>query len=316
MKKICSSCGAEFEGVICTNCGISASERTTIITVSKPVYDDEPVQSAQPADPSKRTLKALKKQQTKAEKANEQVRRIEAKEARRNAGSAKRERRLAKSEQSSKKTPKIIAQFQHVLSLSITGATRQAIHFVISPRGSLAFILLVPLCALIPVIISVSCTVYAGVKTSPDFLTAVVEVFTAAVPSIIKGFLFWLELCIAMILYLRAHAFAIGSAMTLRRATGLVCVAQLPALFFSPLFGVCLFIYPVLSLLLAILAVFQFIIMVFVGVEFAAMDKKKGVFTSFSVMLAIFICTAAAISAINFPAAADYIVQLVSKIYL
>ncbi len=313
MKKVCSSCGSEFEGVICTNCGSEKTDRTTIITVSKPVYDEEPMQTA---DPSKHTLKALQKQQLKAEKANEQVRKIEEKESRRNAGASKRERKLIKSEQSNKKTPKIIAQFQHVLSLSITGATRQAIHFVISPRGSLAFVLLIPLCALIPLILSLSCTVYAGVKTSPDFLTAVAEVFKASIPSIIKGTLFWLELCISLVLFLRAHAFAIGSAMTFRRAVGLVCVAQLPSLFLSPLFAVCLFIYPVLSLLLAILAVFQFIIMVFVGVEFAAMDKKKGVFTSFSVMLAFFICTAAAISALNFPTAADYIVQLVSKIYL
>ncbi len=315
MKKICSSCGAEFEGVICNNCGISASERTTIITVSKPVYDDdEPVY--QPAEPSKHTLKALKKQQSKAERANRQVKKIEEKEERRSTGSIKRERRLAKSEESSKKSSKILAQFHHVLSLSITGATRQAIHFVISPRGSLAFILLMPLCLLIPIIMSVACTVYVGVETSPDFFAALGQIFSAAMPAILKGVLFWFELCAAMILYLRAHSFAIGSAMTVRRAVGLVCVAQLPALFFSPLFAVCLFIYPVLSLLLAILAVFQFVIMVFVGVEFAAMDKKKGVFTSFSVMLAIFICTAAALCAVNFPTASDYIVNLVSKIYL
>ncbi len=312
MKKVCSSCGAEFDGVICTNCGKS-SDRTTIITVSRPVYEDdyEPLRE----EPS-HTVKALEKQKKKAQLATEQVKRIEEKELKRSRSAKKRERRLVKSEESTKKSSKIITQFHHVLSLSVTGATRQAIHFVISPRGSLAFVLLIPTCLLIPLIVSLSATVYRGVGTSPRFFEALFETLAAAAPAALKAVLFWLELCTAMVLYLRAHSFAIGSAMTFRRAIGLVCVAQLPALFLSPLFAVCLFIYPVLSLLMAVLAVFQFIIMVFVGVEFAAMDKKRGVFTSFSVMLAVFICTAAAISAFNFPAAADYIVQLVSKIYL
>ena len=311
MKNVCSNCGEFFEGVICTNCGQNHG-KTTIITVSKPVYEEETV----PNQASERTLKALEKSQKKAQRANEQVARLQRKEERRNNSAVKRERRLVKSEQSENVIAKIVTQFRHVLSLSATGATRQAIHFVISPRGSLAFVLLIPLCILIPLIIAVSCELYAGIDTSPQFLTAVLDVLSASAAAMLKGFLFWFELCAAMVLYLRAHAFSIGSAMTFRRAVGLVCVAQLPALFLTPVFAVSLFIFPVFSLLLAVLAVFQFIIMIFIGVEFAAMDKKRGVFTSFSFMLGAYICTAAAIAAFNFPAAAEYIYSLVSKIYI
>lgn len=312
MKKICSSCGETFEGVVCTNCG-GSHDRTTIITVSKPVFEDD---APQTQEVSQHTIRALEKSQKKARRAEAQVKRLEKSETRRNRRAAKREHRLIQSEKSNSKSSKIFTQFRHVLSLSVSGATRQAIHFVISPRGSLAFMLLVPLCSLIPVIVAVFSVLYYGVETSPDFLAAVGQVITAAAPAMLKGLLFWFELCFAMVLYLRAHAFAIGSAMTFRRAIGLVCVAQLPALYLTPLFSVCLFIVPAFSLLLAILAVFQFIIMVFIGAEFAAMDKKRGVFASFSIMLGAYICTAAAISAINFPTAADYITDIISKIYL
>ncbi len=316
MKKVCSSCGETFEGVVCPNCsgGSSVSrDRTKIITVSKPVFDEEPESPPKPSEPSR---KSLEKNRAKAKKAEERVRKLEKAEENRSRRAEKRENRLLLSEQSDSTASKISTQFRHALSLSITGATRQAIHFVISPRGGLAFVLLLPLCALIPVIIAVFCELYSGIETSPDFITAVGEVLSASAPAILKALLFWLELCAAMVLYLRAHAFAISSAMTFRRALGLVCISQLPALYLVPLFAVCLFVIPALSLLLAILAVFQFIIMIFIGVEFAAMDKKRGVFTSFSVMLAAYICTAAAISAINFPEAADYIITLISKIYI
>ncbi len=316
MKKVCSSCGETFEGVVCPNCsgGRSVSrDRTNIITVSKPVFEEEP---SAPAPSSEHTLKVLEKRQKKAQRAEAQVHRLEKKEDRRNRRAAKREHRLVQSEQSDSKASKIVTQFRHALSLSITGATRQAIHFVISPRGSLAFLLLIPLCALIPIIVAVTCEIYSGIETSPDFLKAVGEVISASAPAMLKGLLFWLELCGALVLYLRAHSFAIGSAMTFRRAVGLVCIAQLPGLFLMPLFAVCLFIVPALSLLLAVLAVFQFIIMVFIGVEFAAMDKKRGVFTSFSIMLAIYICTVAALASVNFPAAADYVTSLVTNIKL
>ncbi len=312
MKKICSSCGETFEGVVCTNCG-GSHDRTTIITVSKPAFEEE---APQTQEVSQHTIRALEKSQKKARRADAQVKRLEKAENRRNSRNAKREHRLVQSEQSGSKTSKILTQFRHVLSLSISGATRQAIHFVISPRGSLAFLLLIPLCALVPVIVSFFCVLYSGVETSPDFLTAAGQVITAAAPAMLKGLVFWLELCFAMVLYLRAHAFTIGSAMTFRRAVGLVCVSQLPALYLTPLFAVCLFIVPAISLLLAVLAVFQFVIMVFVGAEFAAMDKKRGVFASFSVMLGAYICTAAAITALNFPTAAEYIAALVSKIYI
>lgn len=314
MKKICSSCGEEFEGVVCTNCG-KGSSRNTIITVSRPVSEDEAL-SPPPQEASEHTLKILQKRQQQAHKAEEKVRRIENREEKRSRRSAKREHRLVQSENSTSRTSKLVTQFRHALSLSITGATRQAIHFVISPRGKLAFILLIPLCMLIPLIISVSCTIYSGVDTSPQFMKALGEIFVISGPAILKGILFWLELCAALVIFLRAHAFAINSALTLRRAIGLVCIAQMPALYLSLLFAFCLFIVPVVSLLLAVLAVLQFFIMIFIGVEFAAMDKKRGVFTSFSVMLAAYICAAAAIAALNFPAAADYIAALVSKIYI
>lgn len=313
MKKICSSCGEEFEGVVCTNCG-KGSSRNTIITVSRPVSEDEI--APPPQEASEHTLKILQKRQHQAQKAEEKVRRLENREEKRSNRSAKREHRLVQSENSTSKTSKVVTQFRHVLSLSITGATRQAIHFVISPRGKLAFILLIPLCLLIPLIISISCTIYFGVETSPQFVKALGETLVLSGPAILKGILFWFELCAAMVIFLRAHAFAINSALTLPRAVGLVCVAQMPALYLSMLFAVCLFVVPVVSLLLAILAVFQFIIMIFIGVEFAAMDKKRGVFTSFSVMLLAYICAAAAITALNFPAAADYITALVTKIYI
>ncbi len=316
MKKVCSSCGETFDGVICPNCNFTGSrshDKTTIITVSKPVFEEEP---QQPAVTSEKTLKALEKNQKKAKRAENRVKNLEQRESKRTRRAAQSENRLIRSEQSDSTLVRCVTQLRHVLSLSISGATRQAIHFVISPRGSLAFLLLIPLCALLPVIIAISCTLKSDVDTSPQFIAAVGEIISASAPAILKALLFWLEICGAMVLYLRAHAFAINSAMTFRRAVGLVCVSQLPALYLSPLFAVCLFIVPSLSLLLAILAAFQFIIMVFVGVEFAAMDKKRGVFTSFSFMLAAFICTVAAISALNFPTAADYIISIISNIYI
>lgn len=317
MKKVCSSCGETFEGVICPNCnstGGRSSDRTTIITVSRPVFEEDPLPPA--SEVSDRDLQTLARTQKKAQRAEKRVKSLEEREERRNRSSARRENRLLQSEQSDSAFRKTLSQLRHVLSLSISGATRQAIHFVISPRGGLSFILLIPLCLLLPIIIAISCTAYSGVDTSPDFLTAVWQVLAASAPAMLRAILFWLELCGAMVLYLRAHAFAINSAMTLRSAVGLVCVSQLPALYLTPLFAACLFIVPSISLLLAVLAVFQFIIMVFVGVEFAAMDKKRGVFASFSIMLGAYICTAAAISAINFPAASDYIITLISKVYI
>lgn len=301
MKKICSSCGNPFEGVVCTNCG-GGHDRTTVITVSRPV----PVSETTPREMPD-AMRALEKSREKARRADERVRRLENAEAKRKKRAEKREKRLTASEQSSSKISKLFAQLAHVMSLSVSGATRQAIHFVISPRGSLAFILLIPICALIPVFTAIIAVLYSGLDTSPELITAVGDVLSAAMPTILKAMLLWLELSFTLVLYLRALSFVIGGAITFRRATGLVCVAQLHVLFLLPLAAVCLFIIPALSLLIAAVAAFQLVIMLFVGTEFSAMDKKRGVFAAFSVMLGAYICTLTVIIAINIPSAAEYI---------
>ncbi len=307
MKKICSSCGEPFDGVICTNCG-GNHDRTTVITVSRPV----PEENKKPQEISQHTVRALEKSREKARRADERVKRLEKAETKRNSRAEKREKRLVKSEQSNSKTSKLFGQLSHVMSLSVSGATRQAIHFVISPRGSLAFILLIPICALIPIFAAVIAVLYSGIDTSPELIAAVGEVISAAMPTVIKSLLLWLELSFTLVLYLRALSFVVGGTMTFQSATGLVCVAQLQALYLMPLIAVCLFITPTISLLLATVAVFRFVIMLFMGTEFAAMDKKRGVFAAFSVMLGAYICTCAAITAVNFPSAAEYIRAILS----
>ena len=304
MKCVCSQCGEFFDGVYCPNCrkkAESAPEEPTVITVSLPERELDNDWDEEETPVSKKSRKALERQRRRADKAAMEVEELEEK----NEPKPK--------EKKPRKQSKLFHPFLHICSLSAKGETRQAIHYAVSPKGYLASVFLLPLCAIIPLCGAVAyvCLHGAALPVRPD--EAVSSFISQLKEPFFKALLFWFELFASMVVFLRAHAFAIKSPLRLPAALTLALTAQLPALLISPVFVVSLLLVPPLSIFLALLSCLQAIILIYIGVEFAAREIKRGVFTSFSVMLGLYICVAAGLAALNYDSAAEYIFGLLSK---
>lgn len=339
MKYVCSQCGEMFDGVFCSNCGKKA-EKPSVITVSRPEIEPEETEDYSFLIPEKdrkkqereqkRSERRLDRQRARADRAASSVKKFEKSEAEKADGERERLSRMAEKElikgdragrredrikergQNGNFLVRLFNQFIYVIECSLSGKTRQAIHFVISPRGSLAPWLMIPLCALIPFCAAVAAVAMGGADGSRPG-EVVSSFFGRLGGPFLKALAMWGELCAALIIMIIAHGFIIQSEMTVSGAVGLVMTAQLPALFLCPVFVVGLLIFPALSLFLAVLAVFQTVILLYIGIEYAARNIKKGVFTSFSVLLCIMIFTAAALAAINFDSAEDWIVGMLKN---
>ncbi|MDR1002141.1 MAG: hypothetical protein LBL82_02580 [Oscillospiraceae bacterium] len=280
MSRICSSCGQYFDGVICEHCD-SKNKRAvpTIITVKRPVKNSETKPPPKPESFWERWRRKLSLLLVK----------------RREESEAKEAKEASAADQSEGETPLTplldsLSECGRAIGYYLSGAARQTVQFVVSAKGRYAWIFLGFLCFLVPLFMGVSLTLLTAAGAEEGLLASIAEAFSVRFVSfLINSLILWAELSALLFLLLRFQAFVMKGRFKSREVISLITVAQLPLIVWGVPCMLSLLISPFVTLIFFALSVFQLITVLYMGVEYAFFDRRKGVFNQFFILVLIFL---------------------------